>query len=429
MRKREHSVGNLNTKPSIEYKSVDELIPYARNSRTHDKEQVSQIMASIKEFGFTNPILIDDTGTIIAGHGRVQAAQKLNLDTVPTICLDYLTDAQKKAYVIADNRLALNAGWDFDMLKVELEDLNDLEFDVSLLGFDDKEINDILADPTEGLVDEDKVPDLIEDPITKEGDLWILGNHRLLCGDSTSIDAVNKLMDGNKSDMVFTDPPYGMSYGGGRAAGSSPKGAKVKAHGMIINDDLQGDNLMTMVSDSISNSVISAKEGAAVYVCFTWRTYTEFYNALESIEVTPKACIVWDKKSIGLGNSNYRPQHEFIFYCGGQWYGDKGQSDVWKMGRDASTSYVHPTQKPVELIEKAILNSSKGGDIIHDCFAGSGSTLIACEKHNRDCMIMELDPKYCDTIIKRWQDFTGKEAVHLELDKTYNELINNINDG
>src|SRR5210317_1497763 len=169
----------------IVYKNVAELIPYARNSRTHDKDQVSQIVASIKEFGFTNPVLIDEEGLIIAGHGRVQAAQKLNLKTVPTICLDYLTEAQKKAYVIADNRLALNAGWDFDMLKVELNDLNDLDFDVSLLGFEDKEINDILADPTEGLVDEDSTPNLVEDPITVEGDIWLLGNHRLMCGDST----------------------------------------------------------------------------------------------------------------------------------------------------------------------------------------------------------------------------------------------------
>ena len=416
----------------IVYKNVADLIPYARNSRTHDKDQVSQIVASIKEFGFTNPVLIDDEGLIIAGHGRVQAAQKLNLKTVPTICLDYLTEAQKKAYVIADNRLALNAGWDFDMLKVELNDLNDLDFDVSLLGFEDKEINDILADPTEGLVDEDSTPDLVEDPITVEGDIWLLGNHRLMCGDSTSIDAVDKLMDGNKADMVFTDPPYGMSYGGGRAKGDNVKfkrGGGIKAHGMIINDDLQGGGLMDMVSSSIGNTVASAKDGAAIYVCFTWRTYSEFHSALESIGVIPKACIVWDKKSIGLGNSNYRPQHEFIFYCGGQWYGDKSQSDVWKMSRGDTGEYVHPTQKPVELIEKALLNSSKNGDIIHDCFGGSGSTLIACEKTSRESRLMELDPKYCDTIIKRWQDFTGQNAVHLDSNKTYNELINDINDG
>ncbi len=194
-------------------------------------------------------------------------------------------------------------------------------------------------------------------------------------------------------------------------------GVLIKAHGMIIGDDLQGDDLLQMVADSISNSVTLAKDGAASYVCFTWRTYSEFYAALESINVKPKACIVWDKKSVGLGNSNYRPQHEFIFYCGGQWYGDKSQADVWYMSRGATGKYVHPTQKPVELIEKALNNSSKAGDIIHDCFGGSGSTLMACEKTNRHARLMELDPKYCDVIIKRWEEYTGNTAVLLETDR------------
>jgi hypothetical protein len=186
----------------------------------------------------------------------------------------------------------------------------------------------------------------------------------------------------------------------------------VKAHGMIMGDELTGDGLLQMVADSVGNAVTLAKSGAASYVCFTWRTYAEFHSALASVGVEPKACIVWDKKSIGLGNSNYRPQHEFIFYGGGQWYGDKGQSDVWYMSRGATGDYVHPTQKPVELIERALTNSSKPGDVIHDCFGGSGSTLIACEKIGRRAHLMELDPKYCDVIIKRWQDFTGMQAVH-----------------
>jgi len=414
MRKREHSVGNLNTKPSIEYKSVDELIPYARNSRTHDKEQVSQIMASIKEFGFTNPILIDDTGTIIAGHGRVQAAQKLNLDTVPTICLDYLTDAQKKAYVIADNRLALNAGWDFDMLKVELEDLNDLEFDVSLLGFDDKEINDILADPTEGLVDEDKVPDLIEDPITKEGDLWILGNHRLLCGDSTSIDAVNKLMDGNKSDMVFTDPPYGISY-------QSNGRTKSEKFDVLINDDQLLD----------ITPIIEVFSSGWVFIWTTWKVIDKWIDNTKSLGY-PNNVVIWSKGGGGIGDlkKTFSTDYEMalVWNRGNELCG-KRIGSVWSINKDSSSSYLHPTQKPVALAEEAIDKTTNNADIVLDLFGGSGSTLIAAEKSARKCYLMELDPKYCDTIIKRWQDFTGKEAVHFELDKTYNELINNINDG
>lgn len=408
----------------IQYKETKELTPYISNSRTHSDEQIAQVAASINEFGFTNPLLIDESGSIIAGHGRLLAAQRLKLDEVPTITLTGLSEAQRKAYIIADNKLALNAGWDDELLRLELEHLQELDFNIDLIGFDVDELA-LLLEPeqVEGLTDEDAVPDVPEIPVSVLGDIWTLGNHRLMCGDSTSIDAVEKLMDGQKADMVFTDPPYGMSYGGGRAAGSTEKGALVKAHGMIKGDDLQGDDLLQMVADSIGNSVSLGKEGAAAYVCFTWRTYSEFHSALTSIALEPKACIVWDKKSIGLGNSNYRPQHEFIFYCSGQWFGDKSQPDVWYMSRGATGEYVHPTQKPVELIEKALNNSSKSGDMVHDCFGGSGSTLIACEKTNRNAALMELDEKYVDVIIKRWQEFTGKEAVHAESKKTFNELL------
>lgn len=219
-------------------------------------------------------------------------------------------------------------------------------------------------------------------------------------------------MAGGRADMVFTDPPYGMSYGGGRAAGSTKKGARVKAHGMIIGDDKTGDDLIALVRDAVASAVGVSKSGAATYICFPWRTYSEFEAAMEGCGLSASACIVWDKKSIGLGNSNYRPQHEFIFYCkGGSWYGDKAQSDVWAMSRGDTGKYVHPTQKPVELIERALGNSSKGGDTVLDVFGGSGSTLIACEKTGRDARLMELDPKYCDVIVKRWQEFTGKQAA------------------
>lgn len=411
------------------YKTVnpDALIPYARNSRTHSDEQVAKIAASIREFGFLNPVIIDGANGIVAGHGRVLAAQKLGLGTLPCVEAAHLTDTQRRAYIIADNRLALDAGWDTEMLRVEFAELGDADFDLELTGFTLDEIEALEPEQLEpGLTDEDAVPDLPPDPITEEGDIWILGNHRLMCGDSTSIDAVEKLIAGQKVDLVFTDPPYGISYGGGRARGDNALNKKggvlVKAHGMILGDDLQGDDLLQMVADSVGNAITSAKSGAAAYICFTWRTYAEFHAALASIGLEPKARIVWDKKSIGLGNSNYRPQHEFIFYCGGQWYGDKSQSDVWAMSRGATGEYVHPTQKPVELIQKALENSSKGGDLVHDCFGGSGSTLIACEKSGRHARLMELDPKYCDVIIKRWQDFTGKQATLESSGQTFAEL-------
>lgn len=388
----------------IVYKNVADLIPYARNSRTHDKDQVSQIVASIKEFGFTNPILIDDEGLIIAGHGRVQAAQKLNLKTVPTICLDYLTEAQKKAYVIADNRLALNAGWDFDMLKVELNDLNDLEFDVSLLGFDDKEINDILADPTEGLVDEDSTPDLVEDPITVEGDIWLLGNHRLMCGDSTSIDAVDKLMDGNKADMLFTDPPYNVAFNG-----------RSGKFDVIKNDDLEESEFNSFIDSFIS--MVHSLKIETYYICCNWA----FYGVLQ-LKLQPKACVVWAKNVFGLGRG-YRHQHEFILFDGFIDESITNESDLWNIAKDSK--YKHPTQKPVALSERAISNSSRPKNKVLDLFGGSGSTLLACEKLDRSAYLMELDPKYCDVIIQRWQEFTGQNAVHLDSNKTYNELINN----
>jgi DNA modification methylase len=391
--------------------TVDDLIPYALNSRTHSDEQVAQLAASIREFGFTNPVLIDEENNLIAGHGRLLAARKLKLDVVPAIIVDGMDDRKRRALVIADNKLALNSGWDEDALRVELEDLAG-DFG-ELMGFSEDELVELLkGEVTEGLTDEDAVPEAPDVPTTVEGDVWVLGRHRLLCGDSTSIDAVDKLMDGKKADMVFTDPPYGMTYGGGRAGKVGSSDGTVKKHGVIKGDDLRGDGLIDMIRDAVGCAVSACKSGSAFYVCFPWRTYSEFEAALEQIGLKVSACIVWDKKSIGLGNANYRPQHEFIFYVkGGSWHGDKSQSDVWYQSRGATGAYVHPTQKPVELVIKAIENSTKSGDVVVDVFGGSGSTLIACEKTDRDCMMVDLDPKYCDVIIQRWQEFTGKTAV------------------
>lgn len=399
----------------VEQLPTEKLIPYARNTRTHSDEQVAQIAASIREFGFTNPILIDAQDGIIAGHGRVMAARKLGLTEVPCIRLAHLSEAQRRAYVIADNKLALNAGWDEELLALELGELGDLGFDVELTGFTDEEIAALTpVEITEGQTDPDEVPSVPEEPVSVLGDVWVMGRHRVMCGDSTSVDAVEKLMDGCNADMVFTDPPYGMSYDGGRSK---------KDFGMIKGDNFQGADLIALVRDALAIAKASSKDEAAIYVCFPWRTYAEFEAAMKSCGMDINSCIVWDKKSIGLGHQDYRPQHEFIFYSKGcKFFGDRSQSDVWYMSRGSTSNYVHPTQKPVELVEKAICNSSKSGETVIDCFGGSGSTLIACEKTNRQARLMELDPKYVDVIVKRWQDFTGKDAIHEATGNTYNEL-------
>jgi len=393
----------------IQLIETNKILPYINNPRKN--LNIDKVASSIKEFGFQQPIVVDKEFVIIVGHTRFEAAKKLGYEKVPVQIAD-LTENQAKAYRIADNRLNQDADWDGELLTVELNNLLSQNFNLDSIGFDEDELNDILFEEKEGLTDEDEVPEVagdLEEPITKLGDIWKLGNHRVMCGDSTVIDDFDKLCT-EQADMVFTDPPYGMSYGGGRAKSND----EVKLHGEIINDNLRDDALISLVKDSLSTSLIKAKQGCSAYICFTWRTYTEFYKAITDAGYKIKNCVVWDKKSIGLSHGHYRPQHEFIFYCGEQWYGDKAQSDIWQMSRGATSKYVHPTQKPVELVCKALQNSSKNEDIIIDCFGGSGSTLIACEKLNRKARVMELDPKYCDVIVKRWEQFTGQKA---ELDK------------
>lgn len=408
-------------KREIIYKKTKDLIPYARNSRTHSDEQVAQISASIKEFGFTNPILIDEDGLIIAGHGRVQAAQRLKLDEVPAIVLEYLTEAQKKAYVIADNKLALNAGWDFDMLKVEFNDLIDMDFDLSLIGFDGKELNQILADPTEGLVDADTIPETPVEPISKVGDMWLLGNHRLLCGDSTLVDNIDRLMI-NKADMIFSDPPWNVNYGDNLANG------KYKDR-KILNDSMNAEDWNVFVDGFCKSFLIASKPGAIVYLVMSAQEWPVIDKYLRENNFHWSSTIIWKKDTLVISRKDYHTQYEPI------WYGwnsdasrlkvleDRKQSDVWDIDRP-KVSDLHPTTKPIELVERAINNSSSPNDVVLDLFLGSGSTLIASEKTGRVCYGMELDPKYADVIIKRWQDFTGKDAIHEELGKTYNELSN-----
>jgi len=404
----------------IKQLKLKDLIPYANNPRK--KQAIDKVASSIKEFGWQQPIVVDQDMVIVVGHTRYQAAQKLGLDKVPVQIATGLTDAQIKAYRLLDNRANQDALWDDDMLKIEVQDIDKLDIDLALTGFDEKELDKLLFVEQDGLTDEDAVPEDVE-PKVKLGELWQLGNHRLLCGDSTSEADVAKLMNNQKADLIFTDPPYGMSYGGGRASGSSKKGDRVKAHGMIINDDLRGDALFNLVKEALRLSKEHSKSGSASYVCLSYKNYTVFETALKEAGLEVNTCIVWDKKSIGLGMANYRPQHEFIFYSkGDQWLGNKSQSDIWSMSRGNTSGYKHPTQKPVELIEKAILNSSKSEDLVIDLFGGSGSTLLACEKTKRKSNLMDLDPKYCDVIIKRWEDFTGQTAKLLERGTDTNSL-------
>jgi DNA modification methylase len=389
--------------PKIETRLVADLIPYAANSRTHSDAQVAQIAASIKEFGWTNPILIDGDNTIIAGHGRLLAARKLGLEEVPAIILDHLSKAQQRALVIADNQLALNAGWDMDMLKAEIEDLQLEDFDIDLLGFDDKFLDGLLEpEPTAGLTDEDAVPEVPETPKTVLGDVWVLGNHRLMCGDSTSVDAVDKLMNGTKADMVFTDPLYGVDYKG------------------INNDDRSG--LDGLLRGAFSSYLATSKSGASIYVFHSDKCADIFHSVFREF-FHFSSMVIWAKNSLTLSRTDYQSQHEPCLYGwmkGGThtFYGDRKQVSVWRFDKERVEG--HTTPKPVALIERALSNSSKGGDIVSDLFGGSGSTMIACEKTNRHSRMMELDPKYCDVIIKRWQDFTGKEAIHAETGETFN---------
>ena len=412
----------------IEQCSIRDIIPYARNPR-NNAAAIDKVAASIKEFGFRQPIVVDDERVIVVGHTRYEAAKKVGLDSVPVHVADNLTPPQIKAYRLADNRTAQYAEWDEELLAFELNELSDMDFDLDLTGFGEEELSNLLAsvdDPPENHTDDDKTPELPIVPITRPGDIWVMGDSRLMCGDSTSIDAMDKLMASDKADLVFTDPPYGMSYGGGRAEGDhvfDKNGAvKIKAHGEIINDNLRGTDLITLVRDALATAIAVKNSDAAVYVCFTWRTYNEFFNAITNTGLKMKACIVWDKRSIGLGYAHYRPQHEFIFYCEGKWFGENNESDVWICNRDNRATYVHPTQKPVELIERAINNSCKHKGLVLDCFGGSGSTLIAAVKTNRKARLMELDPKYCDVIIHRWQDYTGKQAVLESSGKSFSEL-------
>jgi len=371
----------------IKWEAVDKLIPYAKNARTHSDEQVAQIAGSIKEFGFNNPILVDKDNSVIAGHGRLMAARKLGMDKVPVVELDHLTESQRKAYVLADNRIALNSGWDTSMLSLELQDLKD-DIDLSLLGFDPDELDALLnpIEETEGLTDEDAVPDVPDEPKTKLGDIYILGNHRLMCGDSTSIDAVDKLMDGVYPDLIHTDPPYGMN--------AVSKSSVLKAN---YGTDIMGDDNPDVAKDAF-NLIYGLYPDAKQI----WWGANYYCSVLPDSE----CWLVWDK------NNGQSDQTD----CELAWANFRSVVRQFTQASE-KTNRVHPTQKPVSLMEWIIKRFNVSAKTIADYFGGSGSTLIAAEKHGLQAFIMEFDPKFCDVIVTRWEQFTGKKAVLSELEK------------
>lgn len=370
-------------KLKIEYKKIDELIPYINNSRTHSADQVQQIASSIKEFGWTNPLLLDGENGIIAGHGRLQAARLLGEKEVPTIQLDGLTEMQKKAYIIADNKLALNAGWDNELLGIEITDLKEFGFDIDLLGFNEEELKAFSIEEVEGLTDEDAVPELPVNPVTVVGDIWLLGNHRLMCGDSTSIDDVDKLMIGVYPDLIHTDPPYGMN--------AVSKSSVLKAN---YGTDIMGDDNPNVAKDAF-NLIYGLYPDAKQI----WWGANYYCSVLPDSE----CWLVWDK------NNGQSDQTD----CELAWANFRSVVRQFTQASE-KTNRVHPTQKPVSLMEWIIKRFNLSSKTIADFFGGSGSTLIAAEKNGLNSFVMEFDPKFCDVIIKRWEEFTGKKAIHAD---------------
>jgi DNA modification methylase len=418
----------MDTNPAslgIEYRQVAALIPYARNPRTHNETQVAKIAASIVEFGWTNPILVDGDNGIIAGHGRLAAARKLGLDTVPVIELSHLSVNQKRAYVIADNRLALDAGWDEEMLALELADLTSAGYDLALTGFDDVDLEAMFGDPegegVEGNTDDDAVPEVPVTPVSKAGDVWLLGSHRLVCGDSTQPESYVSLLQGAKVAMVFTDPPYNVNYA---------NTAKDKMRGKnraILNDNL-GDGFYDFLLAALTPTIANCD--GAIYVAMSSSELDVLQAAFREAGGKWSTFVIWAKNTFTLGRSDYQRQYEPILYgwpegATRHWCGDRDQSDVWQIKKPHKND-LHPTMKPVELVERALRNSSQTGDVVMDPFGGSGTTLIAAEKTGRSARLIELDPKYVDVIVRRWQDWTGKQAMRESDGEKFDALVQGL---
>jgi DNA modification methylase len=388
--------------------AIGAVVPYARNPRRNDAA-ISKVAASLQEFGWRQPIVVDAEMVVVAGHTRLEAARSLGMGEVPIHVATGLTPEQIKAYRLADNRVGQEAEWDQELLRLELGELESMDFALDLTGFDSDELLELMADPfEEGQTDPDEVPDLPEEPVTKPGDLWLLGQHRLLCGDSTNQTDLDILLNGQKADMVFTDPPYNANY--------KSTGANSKLKKGILNDAMTDKDFDRFIETFTSIIVESSQDGAAFYICCNWKdSYPRLYSRLSDLDVTVSACIVWDKESAGMGWQDYRFQYEFIIYGfnnkgSHRWMGGRTETDIWPIKRVARQKYIHPTQKPVSLAVKAVENSSKKGATVLDLFGGSGMTLMACHISGRTSYLMELDPKYCDVIVQRWENFTGRKA-------------------
>jgi DNA modification methylase len=396
----------------ITEENTGELIPYASNSRTHSEEQITQIAASIKEFGFNNPILLDGDKGVIAGHGRLLAARKLGMDKVPTIELAHLSETKKKAYILADNKLALNAGWDMELLSLEMGDLDQEGFDLSLIGFNDDELANIFTEAHDGLTDPDDVPDTPDDPVTVEGDVWLLGKHRLMCGDSTVATSVATLLGDVEPHLMVTDPPYGVDYNAGWRGEAMPnkndpkrwKDGAGRATGKVENDD-----------NADWSEAWALFPGDVAYVWHAGNKAHIVAESLEANELNIRAQIIWAKNNMVIGRGDYHPKHEPCWYAvrknkKGHYGGGRKQTTVWDIDKPRKSETGHSTQKPVECMKRPIENNSSPGQAVYEPFSGSGTTIIAGEMTGRAIYAMELSPAYVDVAVKRWQDFTGEQA-------------------
>ena len=400
----------------IETVSVDKIIPYARNPRNNE-HAVAKVAGSIKEFGWQQPIVVDKEYVIVAGHTRLLAAQQLGMKEIPVKIADDLTAAQIKAFRIADNRTHEESEWIDDLLALELIEIRDMGYDLEITGFDPDELDKLLAGDSDGLTDEDAVPEVEEKVITQPGDIWVCGNHRLLCGDSNDMKAVEQLMDGTLADMVFTDPPYNVNYG------ASMKD-KVRGNNRIIKNDNLGADFYGFLHASCSN-LLEICKGAA-YICMSSSELHTLQKAFTEAGGHWSTFVIWAKNTFTMGRADYQRQYEPILYGWKEgskhfWCGARDQGDIWFVDKP-TVNDLHPTMKPVALVERAINNSSKTRDIVFDCFGGSGTTMIACEKTGRSARLIELEPKYCDVIVRRWQEFSGKQATLNGTKKTFSSV-------
>lgn len=405
----------------IEMRPVEALIPYARNAKRHSDTQVAQIAASIREFGWGAPILVDGKNNVIAGHGRLLAARKLGMTAVPVVPMDHLTDTQRRALILADNKIGENAAWDEDLLGLELAELNAAGFNLALTGFTPEEWNALIAGDEaskEGLTDEDDVPEVEAEPVSRPGDLWLLGEHKLLCGDATRAEEVRALLGDELADMAFTDPPYNVNYA------NSARDKQRGKHRPILNDNLGEDFGAFLVA--ACRNILAVTKGA-VYIAMSSSELDTLQSAFRAAGGRWSTFIIWAKNTFTLGRADYQRQYEPILYgwrdgADHFWCGARDQGDVWQIKKPAKND-LHPTMKPVELVERAVRNSSKTRDIVLDPFGGSGTTLIACEKAGRRARLIELDPKYVDVIVKRWQVYTGEEATRAHDGARFGEVL------